>query len=387
MLLGAIVDAGVSLEELRSSLESLPLGNFSISQRRARRGGVAGALVSVNVDASPRFDTVAAMIAALEESALPEPVTARSRAALERLAEAEADAHDGQSGAHLHELGTADTLIDVVGAILGLDMLGVERLYCSPLPTGSGVFHSEHGPLAAPSPAATAILRMAGAPTVPPPGGAADAGEMVTPTGAAIVATLAEFDQPAMTISQSGCGLGARDPAAYPNILALRVGEALEPLGASTLSLLETNIDDMSAETFPYAAELLFELGARDVWLTPIQMKKGRPGTMLSALVDPGLESQAAALILRETSTLGVRVRQTHRYEADRSVVAIETSLGRASVKVKRLDGLDLSVSPEYESCRRIARETGAPLQDVYRVVESEAAAKLLARSQDKRDA
>ena len=378
MLLGAIVDAGAPLEDLRSRLLGLAIDGFSISASKARRGGVEGTLLSVNVAASRRFDTAAELIAAVEASDIERPVTARARAVLERLADAEAAAHGGPGDAHLHELGSADTLIDVVGAVVGLDMLGVERLYSSPLPTGSGLFASGHGPLPAPSPATTALFRTSGAPTVPPPGGAVDAGEMVTPTGAAIVTTLAEFEQPAMTVSQSGYGLGARDPAAYPNVVALRVGDAEEPVGASTLSLVETNIDDMSAELFPYTAELLFELGARDVWLTPIQMKKGRPGTMLSALVDPNLESRAIALVLRETSTLGVRIRRVERYEADRSVATIETSLGAASVKVKRLDGRNVSVSPEYEDCRRIAREKGMPIRQVYRVVESEAAAKLL---------
>ena len=376
MLLGAIVDAGVPLDELRSRLKGLSFGGFTISARRDRRGGVEGTLVSVDPGSSPTFAAVADLVDAVDSSDLAPSIAARSRAILGRLGDAEAAVH-GDEDAHLHELGSADTIIDVVGALTGFDMLGVTQLYSSPLPTGSGVFGSEHGPLPAPSPATTALLAKAGAPTVPPPGGNVAAGEMVTPTGAAIVTTLAEFRQPAMTVTQSGYGLGSRDPGGYPNVVALRIGQAAEPLAASTLSLVETNIDDMSPEAFPFVSERLFELGARDVWLTPITMKKGRAGLKLSALVELGIESQAVELVLRETTTLGVRVTPVIRYEAERESVTVQTSVGAASVKVKRLRGRYVSLSPEYEDCRRIARETGLPILDVYRVVESEAVLKL----------
>ena len=160
-------------------------------------------------------------------------------------------------------------------------------------------------------------------------------------------------------------------------MVALRIGDAAEPLAASSLSLVETNIDDMSPEAFPYVSERLFELGARDVWLTPITMKKGRAGVKISVLVAHELEARAVDLVLRETTTLGVRVTPVDRYEAERESVTVQTSIGAASVKVKRLRGRYVSLSPEYEDCRRIARETGLPVLDVYRVVESEAVRKL----------
>ena len=377
MLLGAMVDAGVSIDELLSRLAGLPFGGFTISGRREKRGGVEGTLISVEPGSELRFDTVSDLIEAVEASDLDQSVKTKARMVLERLGAAEASIH-GDREAHLHELGSADTLIDVVGAVLGLEMLGIERLYSSPLPTGSGVFRSDHGPMPAPSPATTAMLATAGAPTVPPPGGAADAGEMVTPTGAAIVTTLAQFAQPAMTVTQAGYGLGSRDPSSYPNVVALRVGEEAGAPGVKTLSLIETNIDDMSPEAFPHVSERLFELGARDVWLTPINMKKGRTGVMLSALVDPGIEQQAVDLVLRETTTLGVRVSPVHRYEAERESITVKTSIGELSVKIKRLDGRRVSLSPEYEDCRLISRETGLPILEVYRIVESEAASQLL---------
>ena len=377
MLLGAIVDAGAPLDELRSRLGDLAFGGFTISARRDRRGGVEGTLVSVDPGSSPTFAAVADLVDAVDSSDLAPSIAARARVVLERLGKAETAVH-GDENAHLHELGSADTIIDVVGAVIGFDMLGVDPALLVAaahwIRASSG---SEHGPLPAPSPATTALLAMAGAPTVPPPGGNVAAGEMVTPTGAAIVTTLAEFRQPAMTVTQSGYGLGSRDPGGYPNVVALRIGQAAEPLAASTLSLVETNIDDMSPEAFPFVSERLFELGARDVWLTPITMKKGRAGLKLSALVELGIESQAVELVLRETTTLGVRVTPVIRYEAERESVTVQTSVGAASVKVKRLEGRYVSLSPEYEDCRRIARETGLPILDVYRVVESEAVLKL----------
>ena len=201
---------------------------------------------------------------------------------------------------------------------------------------------------------------------------------MVTPTGAAIVTTLATFEQPPMRVERVGYGLGSRNPLQYPNAAALWVGEAIGETATAGLRLLETNIDDMSAEMLAYARERLFVLGARDVWFTPVQMKKDRPATMLSALVDDDLEAAAVDVIMRETSTLGVRVRPISRHEADREVVEFDSSLGAVAVKIKRLGGTSVAVHPEYEPCRRIALETGQPLQDVYRIVQTEAAAKLL---------
>ena len=275
-------------------------------------------------------------------------------------------------------LGELDTLVDVVGSVVGLDLLGVERLYASPLPSGSGLTKSAHGILPIPAPATAALCAIARAPVVPPPGGADDAGEMVTPTGAAILTTLATFRQPSMNLERVGYGLGSRESRHYPNVLALWLGEETGVAYTTDLTMIETNVDDMSGELLAYVQERLFELGARDVWFTPIQMKKNRPATMISAIVPSDLEPRAISLVLKETSTLGVRVRPLARYEAYRESIQIDTSLGRVAVKVKRLEGKRVGVSPEYEDCRRLALERGLPLQDVYRTVRREAEEELL---------
>ena len=377
MLIGAVVDAGVEVKVLNDALARLGVDGLRVSAAAAERGAVRGKHVSVTTPDGYGRLGIDDFLRIVRGSRLPGPVIEDACAALTRLGEAEASVHGGGE-TDLHELGDLDTLVDVVAGPAGLRALGVERLYCSPLPSGSGFARAEHGILPVPTPATAALMAMANAPVAPPPGGGPDAGEMVTPTGAAIVTTLARFEQPPMRVERVGYGLGARNPPRYPNAAALWVGEAIGEAPAAGLRLLETNVDDMSAEMLAYAQERLFDLGARDAWFTPVQMKKGRPATMLSALVDEELEAAAVDVIMRETSTLGVRVRPVSRYEAEREVVQFESGLGAVSVKVKRLAGSAVAVHPEYESCRRIAIESGRPLQDVYRIVQSEAAEKLL---------
>ena len=201
---------------------------------------------------------------------------------------------------------------------------------------------------------------------------------MVTPTGAGIITTLAEFRQPRMAMRVQGYGLGSRNPEEYPNVLGLWVGETEQPGKTGGLSLLETNLDDSTGEVLGYVQERLFGIGARDVWFAPIQMKKNRPATMLCAIVDDSRERQAADLIMRETTTLGVRVRPIERYEAVRETRTIETELGAAGVKLKILNGETVAVSPEYEDCRRIAAQSGLPLSEVFRIVQRTAEDMLL---------
>ena len=380
MVLGAVVDAGVSIDHLNKGLAGLKLTGMSLSSEPGQRGGVKGTLVSVpRAGRAQRPRRLQDFVDIVRGSSLPHDVVERACMVFRRLAEAEAAVHDvSVEEVHFHEMGDLDTLVDVVGGVLGLEMLGIERLYSSPLPSGSGVIESEHGVLPVPAPATAALFAMAMAPVVPPPGNVSDAGEMVTPTGAAIVTTLATFRQPAINLERVGYGLGVRESRHYPNVLALWIGEETGAAYVTDLTLMETNIDDMSPEILAYVQESLFHLGARDVWFTPIQMKKGRPATMLSALVPTDLESKAVALVMRETSSLGIRVRPAVRYEAERQSVEVDTSLGKVSVKVKRLDGVNVAVSPEYEACRRIALDRGIPLQDVYRAVQSEASDKLL---------
>ncbi len=380
MLLGAIIDAGAPVGNLNDAISSLGVSGVRIVAKQATRGGVHGTHAIVEVDdSSIRSYRLEDFIRMTESSSLPASVKERSTAIFRRIRKAEQQVHRQTEGEpQLGELGSVDTLVDVVCSVVGLEAFGIDRLYCSPLPSGSGVIKTSHGTLPVPAPATSALLELAHAPVQPPPGNIPDAGEMVTPTGAAIVTTLAAFSQPSLSIEKTGYGLGTRNPDAYPNVLVMRIGWEQEGPHAANLSLLETNIDDSTPEVLAYAQERLFEIGARDVWFTPIQMKKNRPATMLSALVPVDLESEAVRLILRETSTLGVRVRPISRYEADRKVINVTTTLGRVSVKTKIMDGVMVAVTPEYEDCRKIALDKGLPLQDVIRIVRQEAEEALL---------
>ena len=375
MVLGAVVDAGVPLSVIIDALDAMAVSGVGLSVEQAQRGGVVGTYIRVELDdqarKSHRFDD---FIASVQSSTLSDRVKAQSTAVFNRMADAEARVHRTTAEhLHLHELGTLDTLVDVVGGMVGLEHLGVERVFSSPFPMGTGVFRSAHGVLPVPSPATSALFTMADAPLVPAPNSPVRTGEMVTPTGAGIITTLAEFRQPHMAMQAQGYGLGSRDPEEYPNVLGLWVGQIAESEQKGGLSLLETNLDDSTGELLGYVQERLLGIGARDVWFTPIQMKKNRPATMLSAIVDERTETQAADIIMRETTTLGVRVRPVERFEALREIRRIETQLGPAAVKLKILDGETVAVSPEYEDCRRIATESGLPLNEVFRTIQRSA--------------
>jgi uncharacterized protein (TIGR00299 family) protein len=259
-------------------------------------------------------------------------------------------------------------MIDVTGAVAGLRLLGVEEVCVSPLPLGHGEASGSHGSIPVPAPATVELLARAGAPVAP---GEGPRGELVTPTGAAILTTLGRFERPAIRLTTVGYGAGGRDPAGRPNVLRLWLGETDTP--ARAMRLIETNIDDMTPELLGHAQGLLLAAGAADVWFSSIQMKKNRPAVMLSVLCSQALESEMVRLILRETSTLGVRSRDVLRYEAEREQIEFDSSLGRAAVKVKRLPGEEPSVAPEYEVCRGLAEAHGLTLADVYRIVSAEA--------------
>lgn len=370
MLLGALVDAGVPLEKMQAELAKLPLAGYSLDARRVTKGGLTAVRAMVQVQESPTPRILADVTDIIDGSSLPPADREKGAAIFKRLAEAEAAVHgETVETVHLHDVGAVDAIVDVMGSIVGLRLLEVEDLYCSALPSGEGWVEGQHGTLPLPAPAALELLARAGAPLR---AAGASEGELVTPTGAAIVTTLARFERPEMTLERVGYGAGSRDLADRPNVLRLWLGEGAAE-GTRSLVLLETNVDDMTGEMLGYALEKLLSGGAADAWLTPVQMKKGRPGVVLSVICGEAQEEALARLLLRETSTLGVRVRPVHRWEAEREVVEFESSLGPAAVKVKRLPDEPPRIAPEYEVCKRLAEASGLPLAEVYRTVQAEA--------------
>ena len=376
MILGALLDAGLSLDSLTAELARLPLSGYRISAQPASRGVITGTQAIVAVDERAREHRgIKDILSLVENSELSQRAKERSAIIFNRLATAEAKVHRVPiEEVHFHELGAIDAIVDVVGAVIGLELLGIEALFCSPLPAGSGTVQTEHGVIPVPAPATLELIATSRAPiqATPSPG----LGELVTPTGAAIVTTLASFESPTLSLERIGYGVGSRELAAMPNVLPFWIGESTAE--ERQLLLLETNIDDMSPELHGYVMEQLFEQGALDVWFTPIQMKKNRPAVMLSVLAPPEAEGKIVDTLLRETSTLGLRRQMVGRHESEREIVAFDSSLGRVMVKVKRFRGARIGLSPEFEDCRRLAQEHGLPLQDVYRIITAEASAQLL---------
>jgi len=375
MILGALLDCGLDIAALEAELHKLGLSGWSLRAERQSRGPITGtkAIVEIATDAASGLCSLAAIDDAIAGSGLDGQVKSNALAVYTRLAAAEEQVHGRPADAiHLHEVAALDAVIDVVGACVGLHLLGVEHVFCSPLPLGAGSVSTAHGRLPVPAPATAALLALARAPVRAPADGDEERGEVLTPTGAAILTTLASFGQPAMSIERVGCGLGSRQFPGLPNALRLWLGTA-EGEHRGQLLQIETNIDDMAPELYPYVMERMFALGALDVWLTPVQMKKGRPGVVLSALAREDVEPALVEILLSESSTLGVRSFPVSRHEAARETIEFTSSLGPAAVKLKRFAGR-VSIAPEYEVCRRLAEQHGTPLQAVYEVLAREGA-------------
>jgi uncharacterized protein (TIGR00299 family) protein len=390
MLLGAIIAAGVEPGDLAAALEPLALPGWRIEAAPVRRAGFAATAVTVHLegDAPPR--TLRDILDLIERSGLPRADRAQAAAVFRLLGEAEAAVHGAPSAeaAHLHEVGAVDAIVDICGAVAGLRLLGVERLACGPLPLGAGSVRAAHGRLPVPAPAVLEIAARAQLPLAAPRQDEPRI-ELTTPTGAAIVAALATFERPALTLERVGVGAGRRDLDGWPNVLRLWLGRAAPAAPSAAVSvstrslvLVETNVDDMPAEHVPYLEERLREAGARDVWWSAAQMKKGRPGVQISAVAEAAAEQPLALAMLRHSSTLGVRVTPLTRYEAAREELRFDSSLGPAAVKVKRLPGAPPTVAPEYESARALATRHGLPLAEVYRLLTTEALAHLDANAE-----
>jgi uncharacterized protein (TIGR00299 family) protein len=374
MLLGAILDCGVAADDLGKELARLHLDDYRFSSRKVTRAGLAATQAMVEVAGEPPPRALGDVLEVIGQSDLPYEDKEKGARVFEWLAEAEAKVHgETVETVYLHDVGAVDAIVDVMGTVAGLRLLEVEEIFASALPAGSGTTSGPHGTLPVPAPATLELLARAKAPLRAADGAA---GELVTPTGAGIVTALGKFERPEMTLERAGYGAGSREIVGRPNVLRMWIGERIA--GATRrMVLIETNIDDMTGEVLGYARDKLLEAGAADVWFSSIQMKKGRPGVMLSVICQESEEETVARLLLRETSTLGVRVRPVHRWEAERELLEFESSLGPAAVKMKCLPGEPPRVAAEYEACRRIAEATGLPLAEVYRVVQAEGEAKI----------
>lgn len=367
MTLAALVDAGVELDRIRAGIDSLGLPGVRLVASEVRRKGFRGTHLMVEhapEHAHRHLHHITDMIDASQLSAAQKDLAKRI---FTRLGEAEAKVHGTTiRKVHFHEVGAVDSIADIVGAAIGWDLLAVDRIHASPVPTGRGFVEIAHGRCSIPAPATAELLC-----GVPLAESHVDA-ELTTPTGAAILSTLVDTygPVPAMRIEKIGYGAGTRDLAEQPNLLRLFVGEAADTLDSDQAWVLETNLDDVSGEVIGYCTTKLWEAGALDVYTTAIQMKKNRPGVTLTVLVPPGLVDKAEKIVFRETGTLGVRRWPVSRHKLERKPLEVQTEWGPITGKLGWIAGQAPSFSPEFESCSRAANERGVPLKDVYEAAQ-----------------
>lgn len=366
MFLGALLDAGLPLEILRSQLALLDLAGYELAADKTRKGALAATALSVIAEEGHHHRTFSHIEALIAGSGLSQPVKETAIAVFTTLAQAEATVHGrAVADVHFHEVGAVDSIVDIVGAAIGIHYLNITTVHCAALPMGSGWVECAHGRLPLPAPAVCAIL------TDVPSYGVELNQELVTPTGAAIVKTLATAfgPMPPMQIRTVGYGAGSRElENGQPNLLRLIIGQSETVAEAQQVEVIETHLDDWSPEGYPYLCEQLFTLGALDVALIPIQMKKGRPGFLLRAISDRARALAVKECILRETTAIGLRFRTEQRWTLPRETGTVPTPWGPVQVKLVATPAGKI-LTPEYEDCRRLAAAQKVPLREIYRIV------------------
>jgi pyridinium-3,5-bisthiocarboxylic acid mononucleotide nickel chelatase len=365
MTLAALVDAGCDAEHLRGELRGLQVPGWELSVEKVWKSGMAATYVHVRTADQEKHRSLTDIFKILSDSKLVPDVRDRAAAIFQKLGEAEARVHDMPlDKIHFHEVGAIDAIVDIVGACIGFAALGIDKFACSPLNVGGGTVKMAHGVLPVPAPATANLLQ--GKPTY----SNGVRRELVTPTGAAIVATLCNSfgPQPSMTVSAIGYGAGRADLEGQPNVLRIMVGEAAErvvPGYDEEIAVIEANLDDMNPQIYGYFLEKALATRALDVYTTPVQMKKNRPGTLLTVLCKPQDTSGLMELIFAETTTIGARTYRAQRRALPRESVNVTTSYGDVRIKLSRVNGRVLHVAPEYDDCRKLAVEKNVPLQQV----------------------
>lgn len=368
MLLGALIHCGLDQTYLRLELSKLQLPGLVFSAADHKDCSISGCKVTIDQSKRQDLRTLPTINALLAKSDLSPQIVERSLHIFNLLGKAEAKVHGIElEKVHFHEVGALDTIVDIVGAVIGFDYLGIQKIVCSPLPSGHGFVECDHGRLPLPAPAVCELLQ--GVPTY----GIDLDQELVTPTGAALATGLADSfgPLPTMTVEKTGYGAGSQKlKNGQPNLLRLIIGEEQHVEEKQEIEVIETNLDDWRSEGFPYLCDLLFQRGALDVTLTPIQMKKGRPGYTLQVITTPAFRSQIQETIFSETSAIGLRFRTESRRTLSRKQIFVETEWGK--IVAKEVTGTDrIIIYPEYEECRKIAEKFKVSLQEVYHAVQT----------------
>lgn len=370
MFLGALLDAGWPFDDLKQALRTLPLQGYKLQTLKEERSHLFGTRFLVQVEEEKHCArTFADVKTIIRTSGLSEWVKEKSIQVFESLAVAEGKIHGRPpQDVHFHEVGAVDSIIDIVGTVIGVESLGITTFYCSALPLGAGFVESQHGPLPVPAPATISLLR--GIPVY-------DAGvklELVTPTGAALLKGLVRAfgAMPPMTVDQIGYGVGSRNLTDRPNLLRILLGTQAQELQTDTVIILESNLDDTSPEWLGFLMGRLLEAGALDVTFCPVQMKKNRPGVLLQVVGKPHQKDLLMEMIFRESTTLGVRFTYSQRKTLERSLEEVDSPWGKMKVKKVVLPEGSQRLVPEYEACRSIAEEKGIPIRDIYSWVFSQ---------------
>lgn len=365
MVLGALIDCGLDIKVLRKELAKLPVKDYSISASKDERHHITGINFCVRFKDSHLHRNFKEIKTLISRSSLSQRAKGLSISIFETLAKAEAKVHGCKADdVHFHEVGAVDSIIDIVGTAIAIEYLGIEKVYASSLPLGSGWVNASHGKMPVPAPATLEILKDV------PIAKSIVASELTTPTGAAIIKTLAEDfgSMPHMRIEKTGYGIGDKSFEEIPNILRVVIGKG--EACPERLIVLETNIDDMNPQIYDYLMSRLFKKGALEVFLIPIQMKKGRPAILLKALCNKNKKDMLMNVIFEETTTIGIRSYEVDRRCLERNIKEISTPYGKVKVKVSEKGGRLINIQPEYEDCKKIAEKKNIPLKEVMDVVK-----------------
>jgi len=366
MILGSLIDLGLDIEYLKNEFKKINLSGYEINAEKIKKRDISCIKVNITVKDKQKHRSLKEINALIDKSELNQEVKKKSKDIFLKLAKAESKVHNIDiDKIHFHEIGAIDSILDIIGAVIGLDKLNLKKIYCSTIPVGRGFVKSAHGKLPIPAPATSELLK--GIPTY----STKVEGELVTPTGAAIISSLTENfgEMPLMKIEKIGYGAGKSD-FDHPNLLRIFVGESLENYDTDVVNVIEVNIDDMNPEYYEVVFEKLLKNGALDVYLTNIQMKKNRPGIKISIISPLEITNQLTDIIFNETTTFGLRIYKTHRKKLFVEKERVETKYGEITIKIgKTKDEIKL-ISPEYEDCKKLAQENNVSLKEIYELAK-----------------
>jgi len=370
MILGAMVDAGIDIKALKKELKKLDLHGYSLKVSKVKRKGIKGTKVDVIVDKKKHlhhthYKDIKRLI---ERSKLSKKIKEDSLAIFKNIAEAEAKIHrTSVDNVHFHEVGAVDSIVDVVGTSICISLLNSDITLSSPINTGKGMVKTEHGLLPVPAPATTEMLK--GFPSY-----SSDIEfELATPTGVGIITAMAKASNtiPVMKTNVIGYGAGSKDFSDSPNLLRIMIGEGYSPSEQDSITVIESNIDDMNPQFYDHIMNRIFDAGALDVFLTPIIMKKNRPAVKITLLSDNDNVNKLADILLKETTSFGLRMYKTERIKLEKEIKTVKTEYGSTKVKIGKKNGKIINIAPEYEDCKRIANERGISIREVYEKVKS----------------